>query len=654
MKRNPRLQLEILLAVLAALCAALLALLVFAEPLLLIPAGLALVLILVLAAFGARRLRRRVARYLGGEISAPGGIQASLAAMPLPTLVLQGGALLWCNPRFEEAIGPGSLLAPVQQLLPGLDLTAAARPEGQDLTIGERRFNAYASGASEKSGVWVVFLVELTELRATAAEYAASRPAYMLLEVDGYDILFNGMKDSEKARLMEGVNRTLEQYFGQTSGFLRRLSAGRYVAVVEERHMQQMVAGKFSLLDQIRALDDSQTITLSAGVGRGGATLAECQEMAQQSLDMALGRGGDQVAVKTRDGFEFYGGVSRSIEKRSKVKNRILATALADMIHQSDSVIIMGHKMSDLDCVGAAIGVLRICKIMDVPAIIAVRSGATLAGPLLRRFRDAGFGDDFTEPEDVLDTITKDTLLVVVDTYLTHLLESREIYERCRHVAVIDHHRKTMGYIENPVVLCHEPYASSASELVSEMLQYVGTREDKPTPLEAEALLAGIMLDTRNFALHTGVRTFEAAAYLRQMGAQTEEVKRLFASSMEEYAAKASLVENAVIHKGCAISVCGPLAPGLAVVVPQAANDLLGIEGVAASFVAVEKNGGVNISARSMGEVNVQVIMESLGGGGHLTMAGAQLKDCSAQRARELLISAVDAFRADQEKKAKK
>ena len=502
--------------------------------------------------------------------------------------------------------------------------------------------------------MWVVFLVELTELRATAAEYAASRPAYMLLEVDGYDILFNGMKDSEKARLMEGVNRTLEQYFGQTSGFLRRLSAGRYIAVVEERHMQQMVAGKFSLLDQIRALDDSQTITLSAGVGRGGATLAECQEMAQQSLDMALGRGGDQVAVKTRDGFEFYGGVSRSIEKRSKVKNRILATALADMIRQSDSVIIMGHKMSDLDCVGAAIGVLRICKIMDVPAIIAVRSGATLAGPLLRRFRDAGFGDDFTEPEDVLDTITKDTLLVVVDTYLTHLLESREIYERCRHVAVIDHHRKTMGYIENPVVLCHEPYASSASELVSEMLQYVGTREDKPTPLEAEALLAGIMLDTRNFALHTGVRTFEAAAYLRQMGAQTEEVKRLFASSMEEYAAKASLVENAVIHKGCAISVCGPLAPGLAVVVPQAANDLLGIEGVAASFVAVEKNGGVNISARSMGEVNVQVIMESLGGGGHLTMAGAQLKDCSAQRARELLISAVDAFRADQEKKAKK
>ena len=654
MKRNPRLQLEILLAVLAALCAALLALLVFVEPLLLIPAGLALVLILVLAAFGARRLRRRVARYVGGEISAPGGIQASLAAMPLPALVLQGGALLWCNPHFEEAIGPGSLLAPVQQLLPGLDLTAAARPEGQDLTIGERRFNAYASGASEKSGVWVVFLVELTELRATAAEYAASRPAYMLLEVDGYDILFNGMKDSEKARLMEGVNRTLEQYFGQTSGFLRRLSAGRYVVVVEERHMQQMVAGKFSLLDQIRALDDSQTITLSAGVGRGGATLAECQEMAQQSLDMALGRGGDQVAVKTRDGFEFYGGVSRSIEKRSKVKNRILATALADMIRQSDSVIIMGHKMSDLDCVGAAIGVLRICKIMDVPAIIAVRSGATLAGPLLRRFRDAGFGDDFTEPEDVLDTITKDTLLVVVDTYLTHLLESREIYERCRHVAVIDHHRKTMGYIENPVVLCHEPYASSASELVSEMLQYVGTREDKPTPLEAEALLAGIMLDTRNFALHTGVRTFEAAAYLRQMGAQTEEVKRLFASSMEEYAAKASLVENAVIHKGCAISVCGPLAPGLAVVVPQAANDLLGIEGVAASFVAVEKNGGVNISARSMGEVNVQVIMESLGGGGHLTMAGAQLKDCSAQRARELLISAVDAFRADQEKKAKK
>ena len=361
-----------------------------------------------------------------------------------------------------------------------------------------------------------------------------------------------------------------------------------------------------------------------------------------------LGRGGDQAAVKTPEGFEFYGGVSRSVEKRSKVKNRIIAAALADLIRQSDSVVIMGHRMSDLDSLGAAIGVLRICKICDVPAVVAIRKEATLAGPLLDEFEKAGFGEDFMEPDQILETVTPDTLLVVVDTYLVHLLESREIYARCRNVAVIDHHRKAVGHIENTVVLCHEPYASSACELVSELLQYVGERDDKPTPLEAQALLAGIMLDTRNFALHTGVRTFEAAAYLRRMGAQTEEVKRLFSSSMEEYAAKSSLVESASVYKGCAISISGPLPAHLSVVVPQAANDLLSITGVAASFVAVEKGGGVNISARSMGGVNVQVIMEALGGGGHLTMAGAQLKECTASQAKARLMEAIDEFRASQ------
>ena len=249
--------------------------------------------------------------------------------------------------------------------------------------------------------------------------------------------------------------------------------------------------------------------------------------------------------------------------------------------------------------------------------------------------------------------MTPDTLLVVVDTCLVHMVESRELYEQCARVAVIDHHRRAMGAIPNAAVWYQEPYASSACELVSELLQYAGEKGDKPTPLEAEALLAGIMLDTRNFALHTGVRTFEAAAWLRRMGARTEEVKQLFSTSLEEYAAKASLVENAEVYLGCAISVAGELPPQAQVAVPQAANDLLTIDGVEASFVAVEKNGGVNISARSMGAVNVQVILETLGGGGHLTMAGAQLKGVNQDEARRRIQDAVRAFRQEQAEKAR-
>src|SRR5699024_560734 len=295
-------------------------------------------------------------------------------------------------------------------------------------------------------------------------------------------------------------------------------------------------------------------LTLSIGVGHGGKTLAECQEMARQSIDIALGRGGDQAAVKTADGFEFYGGVSHGVEKRSHVRSRIIAHALADQIRQSDSVIIMGHRMSDLDAVGSAIGVLRMCKMCNVPSVIAVQQNATLAGSLIDAFLDAGEGHNFIEPRETLGLITPDTLLIVVDTYQKYLLESKEIYEKCKRVVVIDHHRMAVGHIDNPILLYHEPYASSASELVCELLQFMPS-QGNITPLEAQALLAGIMLDTRSFALHVGVRTFEAAAWLRSRGAQTADTKLLFNVSKEEYEARAHIVEDAYIYKGCAVAV---------------------------------------------------------------------------------------------------
>ena len=459
------------------------------------------------------------------------------------------------------------------------------------------------------------------------------------------------LMDSERARLLEGVNRILEDMIGRGSGFLRRVgSGGRYIAVVEERQLEQFANRGYDVLDKIRALDPGVSLSMSIGIGRGARTLREAQDMAEHALDMAQGRGGDQAAEMTLDGFTFYGGVSHGVEKRSKVRSRLVADQLVKLIKEADHVVIMGHRMSDLDAIGAAEGVLRICKICDVPAVIAVRRDATLAASLIDALCKAGQKDDFIDPKDALPIISKRTLCIVVDTYQVGLVESKDILEKCGKIAVIDHHRKGVGYIENPALVCHEPYSSSASELVTELLQYVGERDDKPNRIEAEGLLAGILLDTQDFTLHTGVRTFEAAAALRRYGAETERVRRLFDVTMVEYNAKADLVEKAQMYKNCAISIGGEVAPEARVAIAQAANDLLRIQGVDASFVAVQVGNGVNISARSMGAVNVQVIMESLGGGGHQTMAAAQLKHITPQAARSRIQDAIDQYYLSQKK----
>ena len=370
--------------------------------------------------------------------------------------------------------------------------------------------------------------------------------------------------------------------------------------------------------------------------------------MARESIDIALGRGGDQAAVKTVDGFEFYGGISHGVEKRSHVRSRIIANALCDLIKRSDSVIIMGHRMSDLDARRAPAN-RRAAHLQNVRCARGHRhqQRGYARRAAAQDFLDAGEGHDFIAPDQTLDVITPNTLLIVVDTYQKRLLESQQIYEKCKHVVVIDHHRMAVGHIDNPTLICHEPYASSASELVCELLQFM-PKENNITPLEAQALLAGIMLDTRSFALHVGVRTFEAAAWLRSRGAQTADTKLLFNTSKEEYEARAHIVEAAYIYKGCAIALSDELEAGMNVVLPMAANDLLTINGVDASFVAVAKNDGVNISARSMGALNVQVILEPLGGGGHLMMAGAQLQNCTLQDAEHRIREQIDLYRAAQ------
>ena len=649
MKQKQGLDLAAVILLLLIACAAL------AVPVaLLSPKWLIAPAVLVVAALGVlwyqrRRLRTFVAKNLCSTDFENSRIQYSLTGLPIPTMLIADGRVLWYNTIFREEVlnGTDAVTRPIDRLFPELDLAVCSRPHGQDLTVGNKRFTAYAGAAKGSRGANIVYLVDDTVDKQTLEEYTASRPACLIIVIDSYDELFDDMKDSEQAKELEAINSLLEAYIGKSTGFLRKISNSRYIAVVEERDIHWMLQERFEILDQVRALHPGGFTTLSIGVGHGGKTLQECHQMARESIDIALGRGGDQAAVKTVDGFEFYGGISHGVEKRSHVRSRIIANALCDLIKKSDSVIIMGHRMSDLDAIGSAIGALRICKICGVPAVIAVNSDATLAGPLLKTFIDAGEGHNFILPDQTLDVITPRTLLIVVDTYQKRLLESQKIYEKCKRIVVIDHHRMAVGHIDNPLLLYHEPYASSASELVCELLQFL-PKEDNITALEAQALLAGIMLDTRSFALHVGVRTFEAAAWLRSRGAQTADTKLLFNTSKEEYEARAHIVESAYIYKGCAIALSEELDAGMNVVLPMAANDLLTINGVDASFVAVAKNGGVNISARSMGALNVQVILEPLGGGGHLMMAGAQLHDCTLQDAETRIREQIDIYRAAQ------
>ena len=653
MNKKPRWTLEMLTVSLAILCGLLVLALLAARPAVW-PVLLVLVVFWGVGVVVFRyQLRGWVARWICGGDFGKSKAKFSLEPLPQPAAILSGETVLWYNTAFRERILKGGdlLMSRAQKVLPGLDLQAARTPEGQQLNLAEGVWNVHSSTVpGNAESMTLLIFNEETALRKVEAEYKASRPGYLVFLVDGYDDVFSDMLDSERARLLEGINRVLEEMIGRGTGFLRRVASGRYIAVVEERQLEQFSKRGYDVLDKIRALDPSVNLSLSIGIGRGAKTLREAQDMAVQALDMAQGRGGDQAAEMTPDGFTFYGGVSHGVEKRSKVRSRIVADQLVKLIKEADHVVIMGHRMSDLDAIGAAEGVLRICKICDVPAVIAVRRDATLAGSLIDALVKAGQADDFIDPKGALPILSKRTLCVVVDTYQVNLVESREILEKCGKVAVIDHHRKGVGFIENPALVCHEPYSSSASELVTELLQYVGSRENKPNPIEAEGLLSGIMLDTRDFTLHTGVRTFEAAAALRRYGAETERVRQLFDVTMVEYNAKAALVEAAQMYKNCAISVGGEVAPEARVAVAQAANDLLTIQNVEASFVAVQAGTGVNISARSLGAVNVQVIMESLGGGGHQTMAAAQIKHITPEAARARIQTAIDQYRESQKK----
>lgn len=578
----------------------------------------------------------------------------ALEAFPLPVSVCTfEGEILWYNGLFQRHIVPGKSVfgEPASTVLPDVDVQALAEHPFVDITLGEHQYTVYISPLRvRETRLYVLYYFDNTQLKEIAQEYALSRPSVMLMYIDNVDEVLLNTRESERAQIVGRVENLLEDWVAGTTGILRKFGNDRFMVVLEERHLAQIVQQKFDILDRVRSVytnTQGVSVTLSMGVG-SGETLKESAKMANQALEMALGRGGDQVAVKTKSGFDFYGGVSKGIEKHTKVRTRVIASTLLETIRSCTNVLVMGHRFSDLDCLGSAAALATLARTMSKPAFVVVQKARTLAGELINRYVAAGQGDLFIEPSEAMGMLQEKTLLIVTDTHSPSMLEWPDLYQNARTVVVVDHHRRMVDCIDNAVIFYHEPTASSASEMVAELIQY--TDQQSASRLEAEALLAGIMLDTRNFVMKAGVRTFEAAAYLRKLGADTVEVKRMFAENLNTYRRRSDLVAQAQIYRNCAISCDSGVGEDVRIATAQAADELLSIKGVAASFVLFPTGNDVNISARSYGDFNVQLVMEALGGGGHLTMAGALIKECTIEQAKVQLMHVIDAFEQERER----
>ncbi|MBO0601781.1 DHH family phosphoesterase [Sporosarcina sp. E16_3] len=511
--------------------------------------------------------------------------------------------------------------------------------ENNVLTIGEQSYKVFYK-AEEK----LIYLFDITEQLVMETLYYADRTVLGIILVDNYDEVSQAMDDQTRSQLNSLVTSLINSW-GTTNGiFVKRIATDRFLAVFNEATLADLEKTKFSILDDIRETTAKQStaLTLSIGVGVGSTSLIELGELAQSSLDLVLGRGGDQVAIKRSDGkLKFYGGKTNPVEKRTRVRARVISHALRDLIQGSDKVFIMGHKMPDMDAIGAAIGVRKMARKNNVEGYVVVNFNE-LDGSVTRLMdeirRDTDLFNQFITPDEALSMITEKSLIIVVDTHKPSMVIDERVIDKAEKVVVIDHHRRGEEFIKNTMLVYMEPYASSTAELVTELIEYQ-PKQEKLTMLESTALLAGIIVDTKSFTLRTGARTFEAASYLRTNGADTILVQRLLKEDIATYVLRSKLIETVeLLDSGIAIAKGQDQVVYGAVLIAQTADILLTMQGVAASFViACRADGKIGISARSLGELNVQLIMEELGGGGHLTNAACQLDVESVEEAVEML-----------------
>lgn len=585
--------------------------------------------------------------------------KSTLINSPLPTLVFRPdtGEIIWSNESFLQLAGVREHLFEMRlsEAVPDFQvqwLLSGKQESPERVELNNHRFRVYGSLVRSRNRTGVqslvatTYWVETTEADHLREVYEASRPVAAILMLDNYEDLMKACEDTQRSAVLAQIDEKLQIWANAGQGILLKTDRNHYLFLFEEQYFQHFVDEKFSILDTVRAIRVAENIhpTLSIGIGKDSPSIPELYKNAKLSLEMALSRGGDQAVVRNQVDFAFYGGRTKATEKRTKVKSRVMANAFRELIADAGEVYIMGHSFADMDAVGAAAGICCAARKRGKQARIVIDREHTAAETLVARL-DAlpEYSGVFLTPAEAFLQMRADTLLVVVDTNRPDMVENPQLLESCNRVAVIDHHRRAATYIENAAFNFHEPYASSASELVTELLQYLV----EPTDLlreEAGALLAGIVLDTKHFTQRTGGRTFEAAAFLRRSGADTAEVQRLFQGDLKDMVTKYDIIRRAEMYRSnIAVSVVEE--PGVdRVAAAQAADDLLTLKGVQASFVIYAAEGAVLMSARSLGEINVQVILEALGGGGNSTTAGARIEDTDPESVRQQLIGVLDAY----------
>ncbi|MBQ2245138.1 MAG: DHH family phosphoesterase [Oscillospiraceae bacterium] len=573
---------------------------------------------------------------------------------PMVLVRLVDGGIIWGNDKFSTLTGfrekmYEQRLSDVVEGLP-TDWLASGRSEySQDVVVNGRRYRVHGSIARgddrHSMMMGMMYFTDLTEMYQVRDEYIRSRPVVSIILVDNYEELTMNLSESAISTMNAEINDIITKWAEGYHGLLRKLERNRYLFVFEKRYLEEAQKGKFSVLEDIHQVVNPSGLaaSISFGLGISGESFEESYDFAALAIEMALSRGGDQAVIKDRLNFTFYGGRAKEADRRSKVRSRVTANSLMELLGQSSQVFIMGHRNADLDAVGAAMGIACMCRKKGKKAYIVIDLERNAAKRLIAQIQQVPeYRDVFISGPDALLMCDNRSTVVVVDTNRPDQVESKALLEACSRVCVVDHHRRAVDYIDPVVVNLHEPYASSASELVTELLQYSVEKADI-LPIEAMSLLAGIFLDTKSFNVRTNERTFEAAAVLKRMGADTVEVKKLLQSDFQETMSKYQIMKaSRLYHQDIAIAALNtqttrPLAA-------QAADELLNISGIAASFVLYPQDGQVIISARSLGDVNVQVILEPLGGGGNAATAGAQVKAESVKEVMDQLLASIDQY----------
>lgn len=601
-----------------------------------------------------QQLHQYVERIAGGADTAK---NSNMLFAPMPMMVFnpENDDVLWANDLFTDLPGVGKDIfeSRVRDVVEGFEThwILEGKSEFPGLfTWNGRRYRIFGclsrpEGTGHMGVLATTYWMDVTDLEHIRTTLAETRPVVAIIMIDNYEDLMSACPEGKRSAVRAAVEEKMDQWRGGSGALLMKSDRDRYLMVLDEARYEKFAAGRFSVLDDVRTVQAGEGVyaTLSIGVGREAADFEALYKNAGLALEMALSRGGDQAVVKDQMNFEFYGGRAKTTEKRTKVKSRVMANALGDLMDDTEHVYVMGHKYADMDTLGAAAGICAIARKRGKAARIVLDMENNSVGPMLRKLRALPeYKDVFIGGGDAFLRVQPDTLLVVVDTNRPESVESEPLLESCNRVAVIDHHRRGSSYIEKMALNFHEPYASSASELVTELLGYLLETGDL-LKTEAEALLAGIVLDTKNFTNRTGGRTFEAAAYLRRAGADTQDVQRMFQSDLESMIDRYAIIRRAVLYRED-LAIAAIDEPCERVTAAKAADELLTLSGVQASFVFYPKDDGVYISARSLGEVNVQVIVEALGGGGNSTSAGGQLPGVTVEQVCQKLQEAIDKY----------